>query len=621
MLPTLLAGIAFALHTATALVMFRLSGAPGWRRVRVFGFVALTGAIYSGVDFFSGVGGHTEQLVSWVLRINLSVAALHSASWLAFTFSDERGSWRGLPRWVKRYVGWSVATIVPLAMFGPVIDTTRRFVLELPEIGVTVRGVASSALGTALSIVILLGLVITYVEQIRRWRRGVEGAGALVAGFTIFLLCGFEEFLVASGVIRFIFLADVAFLAAIFPVGLQILTRFRQDAARLHDLSERLSHQVGERTAERDVARGALVEQERLAALGRIAAGVGHEVNNPLAYLALSLDELKELIGRTATPDVQRALANANDGVRRIRDVVQGLRSYARQDGTLTAGLDLRTVARDAARVATVELRRVIRFETSYDEPPLIDGDASRLVQVVVNLLANGAQAAERTRELRPSTLRLSTRRTKEGWAELEVADSGPGFDAAILDRIGEPYVTTRANEGGTGLGLFVSWSIIDAHGGRMVIGVAPEGGALIAIQFPPVVGDVDTATTPDAPDSGPRALKKDRDRLRVLVIDDEPLILRGLVRGLGRFDLDVVGCEQVYDAIVTDLMMPVMGGIEFAAWLAEAHPELRRRLVVITGGATSAEAEAFVSRDDVRVLVKPIQVKELAATIRTLTG
>ncbi len=627
-----LALFSLAAQLAIAGAMLTISRAPGWERVRVMVLVAFSGALYNAVDVWATAGPRTLDELGWILRANTFHAALHISAWLWYTFADETGKWSRLPRWTRRLAITTVAVTALGSISGAIVSTETPVRVLIPALGVDNTLPRFSDIGNVLSVGLLLVLGVSFVEHLKRARRGVPGSTGLVIGFTLFLGFAIEEALVTAGVLNFLFLADIGYLCVVVPIGVQLGRRFVADAHRLREMGQRLALEVEARTTERDAARGALIEQERLAALGRLAAGVGHEINNPLQYLFLSLDELQETAG-TLPPAATEALENAIDGAERIRRVVQGLRVYSRGAAESFTAVDVSTVVEHALRVAGAQLRGRVRVETQFGMTVTVLGDEARLVQVVVNPLVNAAQALAAAGTVDP-VITVQTGTTPSGDAEIVISDNGPGFRLELLPQLGTPYLTTKASVGGTGLGLFVSRGIVDAHNGSLHLENAPSGGARVRIRLPAQGRAVTlpaAVTEPSvAAESVPAEDAASSASRLVLIVDDELAVRTTLARGLGAKGYRVTTAsdglealrrldEQPVDVVVSDVMMPRMSGIELAEALAEQHPVLRQRLIVITGGAISPAAEAFVQRDDVVVLQKPIGVGELAGAIDRL--
>lgn len=479
-----LALFTFALQTGAVVTAFAIARAPGWRRARILGALALTAGMYSLVDFLGALVPRTSATSALNTSINLVVAAAHISTWLWYCFGDDQGSWRTLPRWVRAVAIGNVAFAGLVAISGQAVQPGALNVVDVPWLGVSFTNTPLSSVGTAAVVVMLSTLGLCLLEQVRHVRRGVPGARAIVAGFIFFGLCGIEEAAVAAGQLDFIFLAEVGYIGLVVPVTAQLLRRFIDDAHRLADLSARLSAEVRTATHERDAARGALAAQARFAALGRIAGGVGHEINNPLQYLSLNLEDLRDRHLIDADAEARDALAQAFEAADRIRRIVDGLRAYAQGPAPQLEAIDPRDVVLAALRVAGPQLRHLPAPRPRLDPVPRVLADEGRLVQAVVNAVVNSSLAVGNESGPRPS-IEVRTFTTPAGDAVIEVRDNGPGFPSDLLPKLGEPFVSTRVTAGGTGLGLFVVRGIVEAHGGVLELENARGGGAVLRIILP----------------------------------------------------------------------------------------------------------------------------------------
>jgi signal transduction histidine kinase len=274
-------------------------------------------------------------------------------------------------------------------------------------------------------------------------------------------------------------------LAAPFPVtGVdeprelgEALERLRQRVVAERDELRRLNAELEARAEERGrslvAAQAELVAKERLAAVGRLAAGVAHEVNNPagviLGRASLAIDEHPELPGELAEDlrVMQRQAA-------RIKEITQALLRLGRPATGERLPIDLADVARSALALVRREAEAAgVKLDADL-EPAPARGDAAALEQVAYNLLRNAIQAAPGGR------VRLSTERTT-----LAVEDSGPGIPAEVLPRIFEPFFTTKPVGSGTGLGLAVAHGIVAEHGGALTATNRPDGGARFVMRLP----------------------------------------------------------------------------------------------------------------------------------------
>lgn len=625
-----IAVVSLTLQFVTTAALLVVGQAPRWRRVRWFGVIAFTAGCYSTVDAIAALRAPGQADTSWSLRFNLFLATLHGAAWLVYTNVGRNGDWGSLPRWVQRTVMAAVA-VAALACGTGVIASSQREMLSVPSLGIQYERNLLTPAGNAIGLLPFIFLFLSAVTVWRDRRRGVEGTTPVLVGFAIFLVAAIEELLVAAGVVPFIFLGDVGYVCVVVPVSLQLLRRFRDDADRLDLLTDHLADEVQRRTDERDAARERMLEQERLAALGRLAAGVGHEINNPLQFLRFTLEELRDSAVHADDRDAQQMIDQSFEGVERIRQVVEDLRTYARPGGEEMVPLDVRDVVRAALRVGAPQWRQGANIVTDFRDVPQVAGHEGRLVQVVLNPLVNGVQSIAELADPARTSLYVTTSTLPNGWAEIEIRDEGAGFSSDVVSRLGEPYVTTKSLHGGTGLGLFVSRGIVESHGGIMHFANDPRGGAIVRVQLPPLERRP-PALVPEREEPSSTAepvADITSDPLHVLLVEDDEAALPALQRGLRLEQIRTTGFTDARDAlrwleqhsvdlVVTDLMMPFMSGWEFARALGETHPALRRSLVVLTGGASTAEAQAFVNEPGLLVLAKPITRQDLAKAIRT---
>jgi nitrogen-specific signal transduction histidine kinase/CheY-like chemotaxis protein len=365
-------------------------------------------------------------------------------------------------------------------------------------------------------------------------------------------------------------------------------------------------------------------QAERLAALGRLAASVGHEINNPLAYATEALRLAGELVAGGAAAGSERLaelLAEARDGVERVRLITRDLKAFSRDDEVRRPQELNRALAAATKMVATRTAPRA-RIEVAFGPPATVEADENRLVQIFVNLVLNAADAlpadgVERNRITIGSRLEAGT-------AIVEVADNGPGVPVELRDRVFEPFFTTKPVGEGTGLGLFVTRNLVEALGGSVALGDAPGGGALFTIRLPAAAaGPASGKMPPPAAAAGRRA--------RVLIIDDEPRLgelFRKTLRA--EHDVDVFtngraalnhllgGAE--YDLILCDLMMADVSGMKVFEEVRRARPGLERRIVFMTGGVFDPRVADFLAGVDNDCIDKPFDVRaEVARLLETL--
>jgi two-component system, NtrC family, sensor kinase len=368
--------------------------------------------------------------------------------------------------------------------------------------------------------------------------------------------------------------------------------------------------------AQRDL-QGRMLEADRLAVVGTLAAGVAHEINNPLAFITTNQELALELIERGdvgSNDELRDLIREALVGTRRISSVVRDLRTYAQPESSRDAtSVDLTTVVKSAASIIANEIRHRARLVLDHGAVPRVVASESRLSQVVLNLLINAAQAIE------PGHVddnRIVVRTAVVGdMVELRISDTGGGIPKAALERVYDPFFTTKPQGVGTGLGLSICRSIVDGLGGTIDVESLVGLGTTVRVQLPSAPGDA-VASTPLAEEAALRAK-------RVLIIDDEIYVGRAMKRVLGHHDvqhldsareaLEQLSRDDRFDLILCDLMMPDVDGEAFYRAL---EPWLAERVVFMTGGAFTERSRDFLASVDNVCLDKPVSAAELRAFV-----
>jgi two-component system, NtrC family, sensor kinase len=243
-----------------------------------------------------------------------------------------------------------------------------------------------------------------------------------------------------------------------------------------------------------------LLHTDRLASLGTIAASVGHEIKNPISYVLLNVQHALDALERPGRAEllqeaevdvasIRESLRIAIDGAERIASLVTKLQRLARPDWDEARSADLRQVIDSVLALAGPELESYAQVTLEYGEIPAVRGNAVRLSQVVLDLLINAGHALADYKG-DDALIQIRTARAPNGNVALEIADNGPGIPEAMRERIFEPYVTSRPDEGGSGLGLYVCRQIVTALGGTIAAVGPEEGGAVIRVELPPATSE-----------------------------------------------------------------------------------------------------------------------------------
>jgi signal transduction histidine kinase/ActR/RegA family two-component response regulator len=374
-----------------------------------------------------------------------------------------------------------------------------------------------------------------------------------------------------------------------------------------------------------------LIHAGKLAAIGQLAGGVAHEINNPASYVTMGhavfgrqIVKLRSLLGQRgfqaeqkeellrAVSSMESALADATEGMQRIRAVVRDLRTFSRMDDEAMEGVMLNDVVLAACNLARHEIRYRAELVTTLGELPPVRGNRGRLGQVLMNLLVNAAQAIPESSE-HAQQIRVLTRREGER-AVLVVEDSGPGVPEHLRQRIFEPFFTTKPPEVGTGLGLSLVAEIVRRHDGTIHVGQGRYGGACFEISLP-LFEAGRALSTAEAPQTGEVVAVPPA---RILLIDDDRILLRSVkvllepehevVTALGGTEaLTILERDQDFDLVLCDLLMPRVDGVAVFSALKRAAPQLADRVVFCSGGAVTRRSKEFLALVRNRVLEKPL--------------
>lgn len=476
-LPILISAVAAAIELVVGMLCLAFAAAPGWRALRWFAAIALSAAAFS-FSNLAFVLPVSEATVVWAGRLNWLWASVHVSCWLAYS-RVQVGEPIRRTDWVLggALIAMGLAALIPNAA---VLDAPLS-VVQVESLGLAYRIPYTTVFGDLVMPALLAALAVTMSRYVRYARTGVDGARAHLVAFTVFYATAGLEVAVSLRLVGLPYVVDVGFIAIVLAVSGEMARRVTRSARQLTSLTENLEVEIEQRTRELVAARDALAESERHAALGRLAAGVGHEINNPLAYVLGNLASLRET---PLTAEQLQVLDETREGAERVARVTRELQLFAR-----------------------------------------------------------------------------------------------------------------------------------------------PGRGATFRVTLPACPAERPDAAAPESPDT--TACPVPSRRARVLVVDDEPMVAKAVRRTLRGSDVDIAdgGHEALrmmrrgdgYDAVVCDLMMPGMSGIDLYEELQETDPEMARRVIFVTGGAVTERARLFLDRADIRWLAKPVEVAELRRWIDDL--
>lgn len=376
-----------------------------------------------------------------------------------------------------------------------------------------------------------------------------------------------------------------------------------------------------------------LAAHDRMATIGTLAAGVAHEINNPMCFIQLNLELLREELPQI----VDSALRGDVGQIERIKEVM------ARLEETIVGTVRVQEVVSDLMvfshtethpEVGSAELIGAIKLAMNLGRhrvkhtaklclqgPPdlMVRGQIGLLSQVFLNLIINATDAIESS-DVSDGRINITVQQT-HAHVEILVEDNGPGIPVQAMSQIFQPFFTSKKVGEGSGLGLAISRNIINRFGGGISAENAADGGARFRVLLP-------LAGTRTA--SPPRETDRNTGRPQLLIVDDEEMLLRALQRGLSA-DFEVItaqsGCQAIElvenglepDLILLDVMIPDLDGSEVFNRLCIQAPMLQGRIMLMTGGAVTNNTQQFLEQTPARIFQKPLKIKELRKYIRSV--
>jgi PAS domain S-box-containing protein len=389
------------------------------------------------------------------------------------------------------------------------------------------------------------------------------------------------------------------------------------------DITRRKRAEEGLQAAQRQ-----LEARDRLAAMATLAAGIAHEINNPLAAVLgnveLSLDALET--EPLVVAELRSMLQDARVAANRVREIVQSMRLLARGDAVRRERVNVASCVEQSVAFAANTLRYRARLIRDVAPDLYVEASTAQLSQVFVNLLANAAHAllddAPERNEIKITARREGNR------ARIEIADNGKGIPEELQSRIFEPFFTTKDTGEGMGLGLSICRNIIEGFGGTMSVSSTLGQGTVFRVLLPAASAAPEAVAPAPSDPKRPSSIPPSGIRARVLIVDDEQAVTALLRHVLAGDAYDVVtvksGREALaalqqmrFDLILCDLMMPEMTGEDVYLEATRAQPELASRFVFLTGGAFTARGRQFLASVNAPVLEKPFHVAELRGLVR----
>jgi PAS domain S-box-containing protein len=367
--------------------------------------------------------------------------------------------------------------------------------------------------------------------------------------------------------------------------------------------------------------RQTLHQSERLSVLGNLAAGISHELRNPLTAVLAQAKLLEEELDAGKSQKRLGAIVRAAE---RCAAIVHAFLDQSRAGPRKVEHVDVEQIVASALDLTAFVLReRNISLSVEHSHAgATVEGDPHQLSQVVLNLLLNASEAMRESDAPRELAIRTRLNETTDS-VELTVSDTGPGIVPELRERIFERFFTTKAVGAGTGLGLAICRDIVAAHGGRISAESAARGGAVFRVTLP-------ASQRTERAEAGATGNVGAVPSCRVLVVDDDSQVVDLLreILELAGHDVDVAASGESalerlggaeYDVVLSDMRMPGMDGAALYDALCGQHPRLAARFGYITGDTLSADSAAFLRRSGIPHLSKPFEPRQVAELVAQL--
>lgn len=372
-----------------------------------------------------------------------------------------------------------------------------------------------------------------------------------------------------------------------------------------------------------------LLQQElnltsRLASIGEVAAGITHEINNPLTSVIAFAQMLSQ---KELAEDIREGIDVINDGAGRIAGIVDKLLAFARKHKPDKEYLDINSVIRSVVDLRAFELRNN-NVELIMNLAPDLHrtmANTGEIQQIIMNIIINAEQAIAGV-NCKSGRIFIETENAPEG-IKITITDNGPGIPEKIIGKLFDPFFTTRDKQGGTGLGLSISYGIVKEHGGRISANSTPGRGASFVIELPVTEEEI-----PREPERHQEENTVTVPISRILVVDDEVHICKALDTLLsheGHMVETIRVAEKAlqrlqsseYDLILLDIKMPGMDGIEFYHRMSGIKPSMKDRVICITGDIISQKNKEFLEDTGIPFVTKPFGIEEVIETVSEVLG
>lgn len=386
-----------------------------------------------------------------------------------------------------------------------------------------------------------------------------------------------------------------------------------------------------------------LVQAEKMASLGKLVAGMAHEINNPLTAV-IGHAQLLSLSEEISDPGDKASLQAILNESKRVADLVKDLLSFSRKEVTQRTIIGLNDLIRSSVKLVKYDLGlHKINLELHLPNANFpVEVNPSQITQVLVNMILNAEHAVS---EHRPTDgwIRISVERHGECLL-VRLADNGVGMREEVMNQIFDPFFTTKPVGRGTGLGLSIAYTIVEAHGGNLRVESTPLRGSTFTIELPmahpelkpggipfaqmPPLPDPEEDSMGDALQAANASKSSQPSGARVLVVDNESQILNSISTCLRKagFHTDVttdgasafeLATHGAYDLILCDVRMPGMDGIQLYLMLHDHQPEAAENFIFMSGDTVDTNALNFVEGTERPFLAKPFTLTHMLDVVR----
>jgi signal transduction histidine kinase len=471
-------GIAL-LSAFLAAIAFRLSRAPLWRDVRAIWPVGAATALFAALDVAPYLPGAT-WITAFAARLELATGLLVALAWLrqSATLLD------GAP---SRWAAWLQPALLAAAAAAQLpslaVDAARAHAHADPVLGGAWIDLPLTAFGNGLAVLALGAATVVQSRFVRAWSRGHPAGRPLTLAFAGAILTAAADQLVRGDVLPGPHLAGASFVLPVLALAWTLAGRIVEDGRQLHVLRDRLEGLVEERTRELAETHSALVQAEKLAALGQFAAGVAHEVNNPASVVTANLSWLSHALGDGGDPaEAREVLGESLDAMKRINELVRKLLDAGRlADLPPAAGnVPLATAVERAMGELRGGARLDVELVNRVPDDVRVSGSAEVVQRILLNLLSNAVEAIPPGRRGR-----VEARARVDGSSvHVIVEDDGRGMSVDSLRRAFDPFFTTKPVGRGSGLGLPITRGLVEGIGGQIWLESQPGQGTLAALEL-----------------------------------------------------------------------------------------------------------------------------------------